>query len=56
MHVSPYEQGTRYRGLVEIKKNAINSFAHVECDTLILDSISRSDTVPIEKFTIVSLI
>ncbi len=40
---------TRYRGLVEIKKNAINSFAHVECDTLILDSISRSDTVPIEK-------
>ncbi len=40
---------TRYRGLVEIKKSAIDSFAHVECDTLILDSISRSDTVPIEK-------
>ncbi|MGL4647464.1 MAG: Fe-S cluster assembly protein SufB [Mycoplasmoidaceae bacterium] len=40
---------TRYRGLVEIKKNAINSFAKVECDTLILDSISRSDTTPMEK-------
>lgn len=39
---------TRYRGLVKIAKNAINSYASVECDTLILDSISRSDTIPLE--------
>ena len=26
--------------------NANNSKAHVECDTLILDDISRSDTIP----------
>ncbi|MDE5553080.1 MAG: Fe-S cluster assembly protein SufB [Malacoplasma sp.] len=39
---------TRYRGLVKIEKEAINSYATVECDTLILDSISRSDTIPKE--------
>ena len=39
---------TRYRGLVKIEKGAINSHSRVECDTLILDSISRSDTVPLE--------
>ncbi len=39
---------TRYRGLVKIEKDAINSHSRVECDTLILDSISRSDTVPLE--------
>lgn len=39
---------TRYRGLVKIDKDAINSHSRVECDTLILDSISRSDTVPLE--------
>lgn len=39
---------TRYRGLVQIEKEAINSYATVECDTLILDSISRSDTIPKE--------
>ena len=35
-----------YRGLVRIGKKAINSKSHVECDTIILDDISTSDTVP----------
>jgi len=35
-----------YRGTVDIAKKAINSRAHVECDTLVLDNISKSDTVP----------
>lgn len=37
-----------YRGKVHIAKGATNSKAHVECDTLILDEISRSDTIPTE--------
>lgn len=35
-----------YRGLVSIGEKAINSKAKVECDTLILDDISTSDTIP----------
>ena len=35
-----------YRGLVRMGKNAHNSKAKVECDTLILDEISSSDTIP----------
>ncbi len=35
-----------YRGLVEIKPVAKNSYSHVECDTLILDDKSSSDTIP----------
>ena len=35
-----------YRGLVRHSKNAINAKSHVECDTLILDEISKSDTIP----------
>ncbi|MDO4198616.1 MAG: Fe-S cluster assembly protein SufB [Erysipelotrichaceae bacterium] len=35
-----------YRGMVSIGKNALNSRAKVECDTLILDDISSSDTIP----------
>lgn len=35
-----------YRGLVNIGKNAKNAKAHVECDTIILDGISKSDTIP----------
>lgn len=46
--ISLHGGDTRYRGLVKITKDAINSHASVECDTLILDSISRSDTVPLE--------
>ena len=35
-----------YRGSVKMAKNALNCKAHVECDTLILDNISKSDTIP----------
>ena len=35
-----------YRGKVKISKGAINSKASVKCDTLILDDISKSDTIP----------
>jgi len=35
-----------YRGLVKIGKNATNSNAIVKCDTIILDDISKSDTIP----------
>jgi len=35
-----------YRGRAEISSKAIGSQAHVECDTLILDDISKSDTIP----------
>ncbi len=35
-----------FRGLVSIEKNAEDSRAHVECDTLILDDHSPSDTIP----------
>lgn len=37
---------SNYRGLVKIGKNATNSIAKVKCDTLILDSISSSNTYP----------
>ena len=37
---------TNYRGTVNITKNAINSRALVKCDTIILDDISKSDTIP----------
>lgn len=36
-----------YRGKVYIDSKAINSEAMVKCDTLILDDISKSDTIPI---------
>ena len=35
-----------YRGLVSCEKGAIGARSHVECDTLILDDISTSDTIP----------
>ena len=35
-----------YRGKVKITKSAINSKSTVKCDTIILDEISRSDTIP----------
>jgi len=37
---------SNYRGKVEIKKSATNSYAKVECDTIILDEISSSNTYP----------
>jgi Fe-S cluster assembly protein SufB len=38
-----------YRGTVDIKPQALNSHAHVECDTLILDEKSASDTIPTNR-------
>jgi Fe-S cluster assembly protein SufB len=35
-----------YRGLVKVAKGAINSRSSVNCDALILDEASRSDTYP----------
>ena len=35
-----------YRGTVRHEKMAYNSRSHVECDTLILDNLSKSDTIP----------
>ena len=35
-----------YRGLVKITKDATNSRSKVECDTLLIDNISTSDTIP----------
>ena len=35
-----------YRGKVRITKDAINSRSIVKCDTIIVDNISKSDTIP----------
>jgi len=35
-----------YRGLVKIAKSATGSRAKVECDTLLIDDLSSSDTIP----------
>ena len=35
-----------YRGLVKMGSKATQAKAHVECDTLMLDDISKTDTVP----------
>lgn len=35
-----------YRGLVRVNKDAHHSTSNVECDALLVDSISRSDTYP----------
>ena len=35
-----------YRGLVRHTKEATNAKSHVECDTIILDKASTSDTIP----------
>lgn len=35
-----------YRGLVKHAKKAENAKSHIECDTIILDDISTSDTIP----------
>lgn len=37
---------TTYRGLLKIGKGAINSKSNVQCDALILDEVSKSDTIP----------
>ena len=35
-----------YRGLVQVNRNAHHSTSNVECDALLVDNISRSDTYP----------
>lgn len=41
------EGGTsNYRGLVKITEDAINSYAKIDCATIMLDDISKSDTYP----------
>jgi Fe-S cluster assembly protein SufB len=37
---------TSYRGLLQIKKGAVNSKSHVQCDALMMDNISKSNTFP----------
>ena len=37
---------SNYRGTTKIAKNATNSYAFVNCDTLLLDDKSKSDTYP----------
>ncbi len=37
---------TRYRGILSIAKNALNAKSKVQCDALMLDDISKSDTIP----------
>ena len=35
-----------YRGTVKISKQAEHSVSNVKCDTIILDDLSKSDTIP----------
>lgn len=37
---------TDYRGQIRFNKNAAGSKSHVECDTIIMDDQSSSDTIP----------
>jgi Fe-S cluster assembly protein SufB len=37
----------RYRGILFVAKNALNSKSKVQCDALMLDNISKSDTIPV---------
>ncbi len=37
---------TSYRGLLHIKKGAVNCKSHVRCDALMVDNISKSNTFP----------
>ena len=35
-----------YRGIVKHSKNAINAKSTIECDTILMDEKSKSDTIP----------
>ena len=37
---------SNYRGTTKISNGAINSTASIKCDTILLDDISKSDTIP----------
>lgn len=39
---------TVYRGLINIGAHAVHSSSKVECDTLLMDKVSRTDTLPVE--------
>ncbi len=60
IHLAPYTSSSiisksiarnggevNYRGITKHHKNALHAKSKVECDTLILDNISRSDTIPV---------
>ena len=38
-----------YRGQVTFAKNSAKSISHIECDTIIMDGISKSDTIPFNE-------
>ena len=38
-----------YRGQVTFGRNSQKSVSHIECDTIIMDELSRSDTVPFNE-------
>ncbi|MDY0405217.1 Fe-S cluster assembly protein SufB [Virgibacillus sp. 179-BFC.A HS] len=44
--ISKHGGKVNYRGLVHFGKKADNAHAHIECDTLIMDNQSTSDTIP----------
>ena len=59
LHLAPYTKSNivsksiasnggnaTYRGLVKISKEAHHSISNIKCDTLILDKLSKSDTIP----------
>lgn len=38
-----------YRGQVTFNKDSKKSVSHIECDTIIMDDISSSDTIPFNE-------
>lgn len=38
-----------YRGQVTFGKNSSGSISHIECDTIIMDDLSKSDTIPFNE-------
>ena len=40
---------TNYRGMVKFGKKARNAKSHVECDTMLMDDLSKSETLPINE-------
>ncbi len=40
-----------YRGQVTLTKTLKSLPTHIECDTIIMDDLSASDTIPFMKFT-----
>lgn len=38
-----------YRGQVKLPRNSQGSISHIECDTIIMDELSKSDTIPFNE-------